>query len=95
MVSVTSQDLYLGTNEGSVGSYHSTNVAKCFAFGCDVRRIMLVREKFLSALPKGNNNLAIGQFEHLQSWLNVPGKTHYTTLYGRSLQFYHTCAVDL
>ena len=34
MVSVTSQDSHLGTNEGSVGgSYHSTNVAKCFALG--------------------------------------------------------------
>ena len=31
MVSVTSQDSHLGTNEGSVGSYHSTNEAKCFA----------------------------------------------------------------
>ena len=31
MVSVTSQESHLGTNEGGVGSYHLTNVAKCFA----------------------------------------------------------------
>ena len=42
MVTVASQDTHLlGTNECSVGSYHSTNVAKFFVFGVEITEFVV------------------------------------------------------